>query len=598
MIYDWTISIDGVDVSDLIPEAGTIDYGRQGTGTMFSAPRAEFVMFTEAGHPNYDGTWPVLEDGQPVLIHVTWDGITQWRRFTGKVQALDWSATRVKVTCAGNTVDYLDFPAGSTTPYYPRTIEPDIDRVAWLADGAPATLDVEGSSGGRVRQIEKNTPSGKLLEQILRIADDCGGLFLEDRLGVPRYRSRNFTIPGAYTLPSGIVQWDQLSMSKDRGDKVSTVRVYYGEPDPLTGLQKVISDTNGTIATDLGFDKSNDYVTDLRTPEAAQARVDQLLAEGDDVYRMPDVVLAMSEATGEQADDILDFQEGWAVTVEPLPDGWPIASYDGRIIGFTEVMSGDFPLVLHLEPLLTLGAFSDDDPIYPDGIITGYDATGTETIDDRELRWCRWDTSGTFTVDHDSAVYTQVVAVAGGGGGGSSPGGVFGAGGGGGAGGFMNEYLDLNPGTWPLTVGTGGAANNDGTDTVLYGVRLYGGGHGGYNGAPDGGDGGSGGGAQWDRADGSLDGDPGEGVIGQGYDGSRGGGGSSAGPVGGGSYPGGLGTEVEIGGGTPTFGTGGPGESAGGTLTAGTGDGGGGGWTGNGPQAGADGSVYFRYRIG
>jgi hypothetical protein len=598
MIYDWTVTIDGVDVSDLIPEAGTIDYGRQGTGTAFAAPRAEFVMFSEAGHPEYAGTWPVLEDGQPVIVHVTWDGITQWRRFTGKIQALDYSATRIRVTCAGNTVDYQDFPAGGTGAFYPRTIEPDTTRVAWLADGAPEALDVEGAQGGRVRQIEKNTPSGKLLEQILRVADDCGGHFLEDRLGVPRYRTRNFTIPGAYTLPSSIVQWDQLSMSKDRGDKLSTVRVYYGEPDPATGLQKVRSDTDSAMAIDLGFDKSNDYVTDLRTPEAADARVAQLLAEGGDVYRMPDVVLLMSEATGEQADDILDFQEGWAVTVEPLPDGWPLASYDGRIIGFTEVMSADYPLVLHLEPLLTIDGFSDDDPIYPDGIITGYDATDTQTVDGKEYRWCRWDTSGSFTVDYTTAVYTRVPSAAGGGGGGSTPGGTDGSGGGGGAGGYMDEYLDLNPGSWPITIGQGGAVNTNGTDTVIYGTRLYGGGRGGYGSDSNGADGGSGGGASFNRASGALFGDPGVGVVGQGYDGAYGGGGATAEAASGSPFPGGVGATLSTPWGTVTLAAGGEGEGSGATPTANTGSGGQGGYIGAGATPGADGVVYMRYRIG
>lgn len=591
MIYDWTVSIDGVDVSDLIPEAGSIDYGRQGSGVGFAAPRAEFTMFTEAGFPEYAGTWPVLEDGQPVIIHVTWDGITQWRRFTGKIQAFDYSPNRVKVTCAGNIVDYADFPAGSTGSFYPRTIEPDTLRVAWLADGAPAALTVEGSAGRRVRQIEKNTPSGKLLEQLLRVADDCDGLLLEDRLGVPRYRTRNFTLPGTYTLPAGIVDYASLSLSKERGEKFSTIRVYYGEPDPLTGLQKYRVATDSALAIDLGFDKALEVVTDLRTPEAADGRAEQLLAQHGDVYTMPDVALLMSEATGEQADDILDFQEGWLVTVEDLPLGWPVSTYDGRIIGFTEIMSADYPLVLHLEPALATDAEADDDPIYPDGIITGYDATGTETIDDKEYRWCRWETSGGFTVDYTDAVYTQVVAIAGQGGGGSAPAGVFGAGGGGGAGGFMNEYLDLNPGSWPLTVGIGGAINTNGTDTVLYGVRLYGGGHGGYNGGPDGGDGGSGGGSAFNRGSGALDGTAGDGVSGQGYPGQRGGGGAGGAADGPTSFSGGVGVDVEIGGSVQTFGVGGDGEGDGSTP-------GGGGWTAASPTPGADGVVYMRYRIG
>lgn len=593
LTYEWTVTIDGVDCSDLLPNAGTIDYGRQGDGSGFSAPRAEFDMFTQAGHPHYAGAWPSLDYGQDVTIHVTWDGVTQWRRFTGRIQALDYRAESVHVTCAGNTVDYQDFLAGDRGPFAPRPVESDSDRVEWLALVAPTALTIEGAPARRVRAIERNTPASPLLPQILRVAADADGLFLEDRLGVPRYRTRNFTLPGTYTLPSGAVDWDSLTLSKDRGDRLTTVRVYYGEPDPSTGLQKYRIAVDDDALTEFGFDKQANVVTDLRTPEAADGRAAQFLLEHGDVYTMPDVSIMMSQLTGEEADDILDFQEGWLVTVESLPDGWPIDTYTGRIVGMTDIMDADdYILVLHLEAALDIDAEDDDDPIYPDGIISGYDATGTETIDDKEYRWCRWDTSGVFTVDYDAAVYTRAVAEAGGGGGGSGFG-LYGAGGPGGAGGLLNDFLDLNPGTWPITVGTGGAPGEPGTDTVIYGTRLYGGGEGGTGG--DGGDGGCGGGAAYNRADYSKSGDPGEGVIGQGYDGNAGGGGT-AGP-GYANGTGGPGTVIEIGGSSQTFGVGGNGEGSGSSPTT-PGSGGPGGWIGHGPAAGSDGVVYLRYRIG
>ena len=106
--YDWTVAIDGVDVSQLVKAAGSIDYGIKTPGSGFSAPSAVFDMFSQDGWPQYAGVWPDIELGMEVLIHVTWDGLTQWRRFTGVIQAIDWDEMNRRITAAG-TVGLLDF---------------------------------------------------------------------------------------------------------------------------------------------------------------------------------------------------------------------------------------------------------------------------------------------------------------------------------------------------------------------------------------------------------------------------------------------------------------------------------------------------------
>lgn len=595
--FDFTVTIDGVDRSAFVLAGGTIDYGRQGSGVSFSAPQARFDMLLPESNPNPSpGTFPALEKWQSVVIHVTHDGVTQWRRFTGRIISLDYSRFQVSVTAAGNTVDFQRFPAGETGPYAPRSMEIDTDRIEWLCDGAPTAVTIESTGSRRIRQIERNTPGQPLLDAILRVADDADALFMEDRLGVPRYRSRNFTLPSRYTLPHAIVDSDNLSLSTDAGDALSTVRVYYGEPLTTTGLQnyKIAIDTGMAVA--LGYDASEEIFTDLATPDGAQDRANQYLAQHSDLFSLPDIPLLMKEASGSEADDILDLQEGWPITVETLPEGWPVDTLDADIIGFTEIMhQTDYRIILHCGPVRDFEGVNDDDPIYPDGSLTGYDATGTEEIDGRTYRWCRWDADGSVTNTFpDVSMFVFRAAVAKGGDGGTATG-LYPVGGGGGAGGFAGEYINLNPGTWPIQVGT---SANDG-DTVFYGTRLYRGGDGGTSSVPDGLDGGSGGGVSYSRASPGLGGNvPGSGVVGQGYDGYFGGGGA-AGPASTSTSDrwGGDGVSVVIAGTTITFGTGGHGGEMGGPAT-GPGAGGSGAWLGDARTLGIDGVLYLRYRIG
>ena len=116
------------------------------------------------------------------------------------------------------------------------------------------------------------------------------------------------------------------------------------------------------------------------------------------------------------------------------------------------------------------------------------------------------------------AVTLDVLVVGGGGGGGN---GGYSGGGGGGAGGVVYlQDVSLPAGDYDVTVGTGGAENEKGADSVFAGYRAYGGGAGnhGYGDPNETDDGGSGGGASavsnWERVAGT-------GTEGQGHDGGR-----------------------------------------------------------------------------
>ena len=584
LVVDFTVTIDGTDVSAFVLAGGTIDYGRQGRGVQFSAPIARFDMLLPEANPlPSPGTFPTLEKRQEVLIHVTRDGSTQIRRFTGSIQALDYNRTQVSVTAAGCTVEFDKTTTQDTDAFAPRSVEIDSDRVEWLADGSPTAVTIESTGARRIRQIDRNTPGQPLLDAILRVADDADGLFMEDRLGVPRYRSRNFTLPSRYTLPHEVIDSEDLVLSTDAGDSISTVRVFYGEPKQSTGVQNYKIAIDSAMAVALGFDASVDIYTDLATADAAQDKANQYLAQHSDLFSLPDVPLLLRAASTADFDDIMDLQEGWPVTIETLPDGWPVESIDADIVGFTDIMhQTDYRVILHLGPPRDFEGVDDTDPIYPDGSITGYDATGTEDRDDKTYRWCRWDASG-FATNHYTTdpMFVRLAAAAKGGDGGDFIG-IFGHGGNGGAGGFIDEHIDLNPGTWPVTVGV--AANAG--DTVFFGTHLYRGGDGGNAlGDPDGQDGGSGGGPWYNRADNTLHGDNGVGVVGQGHDAdATHGGGADADTV--------SGVVVEIASDTFTF-------CAGGydSRTDGPGAGGKGGWTSGTQLPGTDGVLYLEYRI-
>jgi len=138
--------------------------------------------------------------------------------------------------------------------------------------------------------------------------------------------------------------------------------------------------------------------------------------------------------------------------------------------------------------------------------------------------------SGTFAVTNNS-INVEAIVIAGGGGGGVGAAGS-GVGGGGGAGGLRFASMTLPAGSYPVTVGTGGGLNTNGTDSSFNSITSIGGGGGrsywfNYE-SSNGNVGGSGGGG------GIYTGVGGAGTTGQGFAGGNcnGGGGGGAGQIG------------------------------------------------------------------
>jgi len=100
--------------------------------------------------------------------------------------------------------------------------------------------------------------------------------------------------------------------------------------------------------------------------------------------------------------------------------------------------------------------------------------------------------NGTLTVP--KSIVADVLLVGGGGGGGTPDTGNSRRAGGGGAGGLIYTNVVIAAGTYPVTIGAGGAVDENGGNTTAFGFTAFGGGHGAKYSTGPGGDGGSGGG--------------------------------------------------------------------------------------------------------
>lgn len=500
---DWTVTIAGTDVSARVQAGGTIDHGRPTVFSDFQAPRAVFDVLTYSMPPG-------VTVGDPVIIHVTVDGTTQLRRFTGKVQALDVGYMTTRVTAVHKIADLAYVYSGDTTPEQsglpngiPYTTAPDIPyggapgRVAELVARAtaPVTVNVTGTQGRYVTERPVNMVGEPLLDLLLALADDCDATLYGTRLGDIDYRARVWNRPARYMIPPGVVQADTIDMALERGLIVNAVDVAYGQPDPNTGLQRTAL-TQNTASIQKHGERREQVTTQLANRAGAQGHGGDYLVYRDELWHAPDVTLVMALATVAQVSVIASLEDGYPVRVSPLPAGYPISQLDTDVIGVTDIMhEQDWRVILHLAP--GRPASDEDDGNYvPDGSITGGDETGTYVKDGHVWRWHKFLNSGDLVAADGVEVVGRLLAVAGGGAGGYA---INRVGGGGGGGGVWEGPWVIKAGATAVAVGIGGAATytvpgENGQPTTVGPLTVNGGGGGGAQVAGNGRDGGSGGG--------------------------------------------------------------------------------------------------------
>ena len=587
---DWTVSIGGVDVSQRVQAGGTIDHGKPSVFADFQAPRAVFDILTHSV--------PVGTDiGAEVIIHVTVDGITQHRRFTGMVQAFDVGYLTTRVTAVHKIADLALRLGNSVYPGNPP-LPPqlDRDRVDWLTP-PDVTINIVGTQGRYVVGVSDTDPTPNLLDALLTMAEDCDASLRGTRLGDIDYRLRVWPKPNRYTVPSGITEADSIDMTKERGFIVNVVNVGYGPFDPATQTQRTVEVRDDASVLKHG-ERTERLTTVLANKPGAEGHAADYLISHGELWHAPDVTLVMSLATVAQVAEVCALDDGSPVRVAPLPDGYPIRLLDTEVIGVTDVMhETDWRIVLHLAPGTPVSS-EDDGNWVPDGSITGGDETGVYVKNGQTWRWHRFLNDGTLTVAPDTFVVARGLLAAGGGAGGYIIGEVGGAGGGGGV---WEGDVELVPGQHPVVVGAGAVSTNsargpNGQDSTFLGITVKGGGGGTTLDNPiiAGSDGGSGG-APYGQAV------PGTGAPGGAVDGFHGGDGLANGDGGGGSGTSRAGWPSDITGVVVEYGPGGP---RGGTTTPrppidganGVGGGGEGGMYG-GAGDGGKGGVVVAYRI-
>lgn len=228
-------------------------------------------------------------------------------------------------------------------------------------------------------------------------------------------------------------------------------------------------------------------------------------------------------------------------------------------------------------------------------------ATGGTITTDGDFKIHTFTSSGSFVITSGVGLVDSLVIAGGGGGGNGDVGNsTGGGGGGGGAGGvlYTSPGASYSAGTYTVTIGAGGAANTNGSNSVFDTLTAIGGGYGGHQSvnSGNGNTGGSGGGGEQNSGGAGGAGTAGQGNTGgnPNVSGSAGGGGGGAGSAGGNGATlgvggaGGNGAMNSISGASVTYASGGGGGEGGATGTGGTAPAGGG---GNGGSVGGNGSA-------
>lgn len=359
LYYDVTVTIDGTDVSPFVHAGATIDYGRPTINSGYQCPRA--VLTFPAGFdpqpapsmswlPTVAGFWGAgFFIGADVQISVTWDGFTQWRRFTGRIWSIDWNSETVTITALGYTFEFEGITYGYTPPLpgVPRPIERDLERVQWLASETGVNITNEGTLGRYVTAIPAAIPNNPrpLLDWLLELEASCDSLLYEDRFAVAYYRARVWSEPARYTIPAGIIRRDNIDMVLEGGEITNEVDVYYG-----SALTNYVNDSDAGSQATIGVRKE-EISTILQYQVGAAGKARTYLSEHGEAWHAPDITAVLGLATGAQADDIFTLYEGYPVRVTPFPDNAPLYTYDASIIGITDVLHPyDYRVVLHMSP--------------------------------------------------------------------------------------------------------------------------------------------------------------------------------------------------------------------------------------------------------
>lgn len=381
--FTWVTEIDGTDVKSLVLEDGRIEYGRASLFEQPGPPYAILNLLTRDSYPaaaelfpefglgnhsmdsgftdlysdTYEGPVSRMTLGAPVsvravtesgftdLYHADYDAGMDLTRFTGYVQAIDYTWDRIRLTCLPDTEAWARINVGGTSGS-PIAAEPDVHRVQRLCTEAGVTITIDGADGPQVIAIPADTAATGLTQQLTDIATQTGGLLYTDRDGDVHYRTFAWTPPASTTIPAGITLRDPLGMTLDLGLVRNSIVVEYGDADP----KATVTASDSTSISRYGL-REGKYTSQISGTVAAQAYADWLLASLDADWQLPNITVGMNLATDTQIATVAALEQGSPVTIPTLLAGSPEPSYDSILLGYSEGISqSDWTITLHLSP--------------------------------------------------------------------------------------------------------------------------------------------------------------------------------------------------------------------------------------------------------
>ena len=105
------------------------------------------------------------------------------RRFTGRVQAIDYSYEYIQLTCTPRSEEWARIMVGGTEKNETIPAETEAARAIRYAAEAGVTLIVDGAPTVEVVTVPEETTARPLMEQLLELMQETGGVVFTDRNG-------------------------------------------------------------------------------------------------------------------------------------------------------------------------------------------------------------------------------------------------------------------------------------------------------------------------------------------------------------------------------------------------------------------------------
>jgi hypothetical protein len=388
MDFTWVCKVDGADIAELVLEGASVSYGRQSLDEQPQPPVAVLELLTKDKAPALVAKWPEFSLGDHSQISgyvdayaanyagpsaritlkapVTVEAITasgyvdtytdeyageSLRRFTGTVQAIDYTYEYVTLTCLPDDEAWSRILVGELDDVTTWPEETDIARAARIATAAGITLQIDGTAGPTVIARPINSRAEWTLALLQQLAIDCDALLYTDRYGVTHYRTLNYAgVTRSEEIPPTITMLDPMRMSLELGLIRNQVTVEYGNADIDTGLRPLVqvSDAAQIIAYGL---RDFTISTQLRDLADAQDHADRLLAALDPAWHMPSASVSFEHATAAQIGAIGNLEQGDEIILPELLPSSPTPDYTATVLGYTETLSGvDWQIEYHLSP--------------------------------------------------------------------------------------------------------------------------------------------------------------------------------------------------------------------------------------------------------